>query len=66
MPNMDGPTAVKQIRALGYSAPIFGVTGNGLATDIEHFMVCGADQVLLKPLHISEFYNAIKLKLILI
>jgi CheY-like chemotaxis protein len=29
MPNMDGPTATRQIRALGYTAPIFGVTGNG-------------------------------------
>ena len=29
MPNMDGPTAVKEIRSMGYTAPIFGVTGNG-------------------------------------
>jgi two-component system, sensor histidine kinase len=29
MPNMDGPTATKEIRALGYCAPMFGVTGNG-------------------------------------
>jgi two-component system, sensor histidine kinase len=29
MPNMDGPTATKEIRALGYTSPIFGVTGNG-------------------------------------
>ena len=29
MPNMDGPTAVKHIRSMGYKAPIFGVTGNG-------------------------------------
>jgi signal transduction histidine kinase/CheY-like chemotaxis protein len=29
MPNMDGPTATQEIRALGYTAPIFGVTGNG-------------------------------------
>ena len=29
MPNMDGPTATKEIRDLGYTAPIFGVTGNG-------------------------------------
>ena len=29
MPNMDGPTATREIRALGYTAPIFGVTGNG-------------------------------------
>jgi CheY-like chemotaxis protein len=24
MPNMDGPTAVKKIRELGYTRPIFG------------------------------------------
>jgi CheY-like chemotaxis protein len=24
MPNMDGPTATKTIRDLGYTAPIFG------------------------------------------
>ena len=29
MPNMDGPTAVKEIRSMGYVAPIFGLTGNG-------------------------------------
>ena len=29
MPNMDGPTAASVIRSLGYTAPIFGVTGNG-------------------------------------
>ena len=29
MPNMDGPTATKEIRALGYRGPILGVTGNG-------------------------------------
>lgn len=29
MPIMDGPTATREIRALGYTAPIYGVTGNG-------------------------------------
>jgi hypothetical protein len=24
MPNMDGPTAVKKMRSLGYTGPIFG------------------------------------------
>jgi signal transduction histidine kinase/CheY-like chemotaxis protein len=29
MPIMDGPTATREMRAIGYMAPIFGVTGNG-------------------------------------
>jgi signal transduction histidine kinase len=29
MPNMDGPTATKEIRTLGYNGLIVGVTGNG-------------------------------------
>ena len=29
MPNMDGPTATKAIRTLGFTGPIYGVTGNG-------------------------------------
>lgn len=29
MPNMDGPTATEEIRAMGYTAPIFGLTGKG-------------------------------------
>jgi hypothetical protein len=34
-PNMDGPEATKEIRALGYNhAPIIGVTGNTLAMDV--------------------------------
>jgi CheY-like chemotaxis protein len=60
MPNMDGPTATREIRALGYTAPIFGVTGNGLTTDIAHFLMCGVDEVLLKPLNIIDFYIAMK------
>ena len=49
MPNMDGPTATKEIRALGYTAPIYGVTGNTLDTDVEFFIESGADKVLPKP-----------------
>jgi CheY-like chemotaxis protein len=39
MPNMDGPTATKQIRELGYNGLIFGVTGNALQSDLEFFKV---------------------------
>lgn len=58
MPNMNGPTATEVIRSLGYTAPIFGVTGNGLTTDIEFFIRSGVDTVLLKPLSIGSFYDA--------
>ena len=59
MPNMDGPTATKEIRSLGYTAPIFGVTGNTLDTDINYFIVSGANIVLAKPLDLASFHKAI-------
>ena len=55
MPVMDGPTATKAIRAMGYSEPIFGVTGNGMKEDIEHFIAHGATGVLVKPLNQGVF-----------
>jgi CheY-like chemotaxis protein len=51
---MDGPTAVMQIRALGYVGPIVGVTGNMMAADVSHFTMCGADVVLPKPLVVAD------------
>ena len=62
MTNMDEPTATREIRASGYTAPIFGVTGNDLSTDIEYFMANGVDNVLLKlkPLNLTDFYCVLK------
>ena len=51
MPNMNGPAAVKEIRALGYNGFVIGVTGNALAEDVECFMRNGADKVLIKPVN---------------
>ena len=58
MPNMDGPTATKEIRSLGYTAPIFGVTGNTLDSDVGHFLQNGANRVLAKPFDINAFNTA--------
>ena len=55
MPNMDGPSATKKIRSLGYAAPIFGVTGNTLESDVNYFLGMGADKVFAKPLNIDHF-----------
>ena len=57
MPNMDGPTATREIRALGYSGIIVGVTGNALAEDIESFIRAGADRVLTKPLRMDDLLD---------
>ncbi len=58
MPVMDGPTSTKNIRALGYTAPIFGVTGNCLDFDIKRFKDCGATEVFAKPFRLDAFHMA--------
>ena len=60
MPNMDGPTATKEICALGYQGLIFGVTGNALDSDIEYFISCGAVKIFTKPLNVMEFTTYMK------
>mmetsp|Transcript_32138 Transcript_32138/g.30630 ORF Transcript_32138/g.30630 Transcript_32138/m.30630 type:complete len:167 (+) Transcript_32138:3-503(+) len=60
MPIMDGPTATKIIRGLGYTGVIIGVTGNALPSDIDHFIAHGADRVLTKPMNINDFNTIIK------
>ncbi len=57
---MDGPTASKEIRALGYTRPIIGCTGNGLESDIRYFTSKGASHVLVKPINLKEFEAIMK------
>jgi CheY-like chemotaxis protein len=56
----DGPTATAELRAKGYNGPIFGVTGNGLLSEVDHFLSSGADKVLLKPLDTNAFKVVMK------
>jgi signal transduction histidine kinase/CheY-like chemotaxis protein len=60
MPNMDGPTATETIRGLGYTGPIFGVTGNALDSDINFFVNSGVYAVLPKPFDFSRFKQMMK------
>jgi CheY-like chemotaxis protein len=55
MPRKDGPTAVKEIRAMGYQGPIIGVTGNTLPSDVTLFMDAGLTMVAPKPLLVQQF-----------
>jgi CheY-like chemotaxis protein len=55
---MDGPTATRAIRQLGYHAPIFGLTGNTAEGDRSTFIASGATQVLPKPFVYETFMAA--------
>ena len=54
MPVMDGITATREIRGLGYIGVIVGVTGNALQDDIDAFIRNGANAVLKKPITAKE------------
>ena len=49
MPKIDGPTAIRNIRELGYRGRIVGLTGNILGSEIETMQSSGANRVLSKP-----------------
>jgi len=50
MPQMDGPTAVREIRKLGFRGRIVGLTGQMQSTEVKFFLQSGVDEVLSKPL----------------
>ena len=56
---MDGPSAAKAMREMGYRGPIIGVTGNVMAKDVETFEIQGADKVLFKPLQFKILQDAV-------
>ena len=55
MPVMVGPDACRAIRALGFTHPIFGLTGNTSQEERAHFEGSGANSVFIKPLDIAAF-----------
>ena len=55
MPIMDGATAIRHIRQLGYQGVIVAVTGNAVDEDIRLLLSSGANRVMTKPLCISIF-----------
>ena len=60
MPVMDGPTAITEIRSLGYTGLIIGLTGNALNDDVQTMLFSGADKVLTKPLDITKLMRLIE------
>eukprot|EP01037_Dinobryon_pediforme_P031109 gene31109-35462_t len=58
MPNMDGPTAIRELRRLGFRGLIFGLTGNAIECDKMEMMAAGADKVFIKPFDTGMFWEA--------
>lgn len=54
---MNGTMAAQLMRELGYKGKIYGITGNALKADIDEFLECGADEVLIKPLKDEDFMH---------
>lgn len=58
MPVMDGIEAVRRIRAesMAPDTPIYMLTANAFAEDVERYMAAGADGVLTKPIQIDRLF----------
>ena len=55
MPNMDGPTATRAMRDMGYEGLIIGVTGHAMPAEVQDFLNHGANLVLTKPMDMKVF-----------
>ena len=60
MNRMNGPEAAQAMRATGYDGLIIGVTGNVMAKDVNHYLSCGADHILFKPVNLEELTGILR------
>ena len=59
MPRKDGPTAAREIRSMGYTGMIIGITGCTTPGERDIFISSGADCVLTKPVDLHELDRTI-------
>jgi CheY-like chemotaxis protein len=59
MPIVDGITATRMLRSVGYSRPIVALTANVMTEDVARYRACGCDHVLAKPIDRAVFYDTI-------
>lgn len=60
MPKMNGTDAALEMRRLGYMDYIIGVTGNGLKEQVDEYIQCGADAVVVKPMDTKKFLTTME------
>lgn len=54
MPIMDGYSFVSEIRAANFMQPVLMITAKNTFPDLEKGFHCGADDYMVKPIHINE------------
>lgn len=61
MPVMDGPDAVRDIRArnLAQGAEVHMLTANAFADDVARYLAAGADGVLTKPIQLPQLFSVL-------
>jgi CheY-like chemotaxis protein len=59
MARMDGVTALRTLRAAGWTLPVIAATGNIADIDRERFLAEGFPFVLLKPFDVWQLHAAI-------
>ena len=57
MPDCDGSTAVRRLRAAGFSVPVIGLTAS--ASECQDAVAAGMDECLVKPLRTPDLLQAI-------
>jgi signal transduction histidine kinase len=60
MPVMDGLTAIREIRKLGYSKPIIALTANNLESERVRCLNAGADDFIAKPINFVLLFELIE------
>lgn len=54
MPEMDGLTATRELRARDYAGPICGLTANAMKSDQERCLEAGMNEVATKPVSVPQ------------
>lgn len=60
MPRMEGPECTSTLKAKGFRAPIFAITGSVSDEETRHFKACGATAVFAKPLRVDALKSAVQ------
>ncbi|HEX5378683.1 MAG TPA: ATP-binding protein [Phenylobacterium sp.] len=65
MPEMDGPTATREIRAREAAegrarTPIIALTANAMAHQVAEYRACGMDGFVAKPIEVTRLFAALQ------